>query len=280
MNFFVTGGTGFIGSHFLNRAISAGHRVQAIKRRSSEPPITVSNDVQWIEGSLCQVDFSRSGAGCSDCLIHCAAHGVHDIDNWQRCIQVNLNDSFRLLNSAIDSGISSIVIIGTCFEYGKSGERYDYIPETAPLEPTCAYGASKAALTLSMSALAVQHNIRLQILRPFHTFGSGEAPKRFFPSLKRAAENGLDFPMTTGEQVRDFCPVEIIADQILEAACNKKFPRGIPITRNLGCGKPQSLKEFAEFWWKEWGATGILKCGALPQRQNEVMRYVPLLKDS
>ncbi|MDB4356129.1 NAD(P)-dependent oxidoreductase [Akkermansiaceae bacterium] len=279
MKFFVTGGTGFIGSNFINRAISAGHQVKAIKRRGSYPPIKVSNQVEWIEGSFQQV-IPLIGECTSDCLIHFAAYGVYDTDNWEQCFQVNLNDSFSLLRSAIDAGTSSIVLIGTCFEYGKSGERYDYIPENAPLEPTCAYGASKAAMSLCMSAFAMRQNIRLQILRPFHTFGPGERKTRFFQSLKNAAKNGYDFPMTSGEQVRDFCSVSSVADQILEAASHKDIPQGIPLAHNLGTGRPQSLREFAEYWWEKWGATGDLQCGALPQRQNEVMRYVPLIKPS
>jgi hypothetical protein len=50
---------------------------------------------------------------------------------------------------------------------------------------------------------------------------------------------------------------------------------GHPSFYNIGTGKPQSLREFAEFWWEYWAANGELKFGEVSHRNNEVMRYVP-----
>jgi hypothetical protein len=47
------------------------------------------------------------------------------------------------------------------------------------------------------------------------------------------------------------------------------------LVKNVGSGKPQSIRDFAEFWWKKLGATGVLKFGELPYRDEEIMRYVP-----
>jgi len=48
-----------------------------------------------------------------------------------------------------------------------------------------------------------------------------------------------------------------------------------PLVANVGTGHPQTLLGFAEHWWKNWDAKGRLLPGALPYRDNEVMRYVP-----
>ena len=50
---------------------------------------------------------------------------------------------------------------------------------------------------------------------------------------------------------------------------------GVPRVRNVGTGRPQSVREFAEHWWREFGARGKLLFGALPYREGEVMRFVP-----
>jgi hypothetical protein len=43
----------------------------------------------------------------------------------------------------------------------------------------------------------------------------------------------------------------------------------------VASGRPQTLLEFARYWWSFWAATGSLLPGALPYRVGEIMRLVP-----
>jgi nucleoside-diphosphate-sugar epimerase len=172
------------------------------------------------------------------------------------------------------------VICGSCFEYGNAGKRYEFIPVDAPLEPTGPYHASKAAASMAALALATQRKLSMVILRPFHVFGEGESPERFWPMLRDAALTGRDLPMTLGEQVRDFIPVEQVADAFLRAVQREDIVAGSPVIENVGTGRPQKLREFAEYWWGKWEAKGSLSLGAIPYRQDEVMRYVPMISDA
>jgi nucleoside-diphosphate-sugar epimerase len=113
------------------------------------------------------------------------------------------------------------------------------------------------------------------IMRIFQVFGEGELESRFWPSLRKAAIAGEDFPMTRGEQIRDFIPVETVGGAFVGALARTDLCAGEPKVENLGTGKPQTLRAFAEFWWKQWKAKGRLKVGMLPYRDNEVMHYVP-----
>jgi len=83
--------------------------------------------------------------------------------------------------------------------------------------------------------------------------------------------------MTLGEQVRDFIPVEQVADAFVCALTRTDLSPGQAKVENLGTGQPQKVREFAEFWWKRWNAPGKLLFGSIPYRQNEIMRYVPEL---
>lgn len=277
MKIFVTGATGFIGSHLVHLAQSQGHDVVALRLAGSKPRISFDRQPKWLDGELSD-DWSEALAGC-DVFVHLAAYGVASgSNNWQRCFQVNVLDSIRLWQQAVAVGIKRFLIVGSCFEYGRSGLRYDAIPVTAPLEPTTAYGASKAAASMAALALAVEHQLRLVVVRPFHVYGEGEAPERFWPSLVAAAKEGKDYPMTLGEQIRDFVPVTSATDLMMQIAIstarNESFSNG-PLVVNLGSGHPRTLKAFAEEQWKRQGATGELKIGAVSYRDNEVMRYVP-----
>jgi len=88
------------------------------------------------------------------------------------------------------------VVVGSCFEYGRSGEWYEFIPPDAPLEPTQTYPASKAAASVAFYQLAVELNLRLSIHRIFQVFGEGEVESRLWPSLRKAAASGADLEMT------------------------------------------------------------------------------------
>ena len=275
MKLFITGGTGLIGSHLLAQALDAGHEVRAIRRsESSLPVIPLTHQPQWIESDLKGIKIGDL-SGC-DTLLHLAAYGVQTVENavWEKCIQTNVSDFQELMAKAIQAKIKNYVICGSCSEYGLSGLRYPEIPTDAPLEPTGAYHASKAAASAIAHAYAVQHSLQLAILRPFHVFGEGEAPQRLWPAIKKAALSGSNFPMTGGEQVRDFIHVSSAAAKFLEHAIYPRTLPGEPQVFHVSEGKPQTIRKFAEYWWQHWGASGKIQFGAVPYRQNEVMRYV------
>lgn len=123
-------------------------------------------------------------------------------------------------------------------------------------------------------ALCRELRFELIYLRLCSVYGQGQYSDNFWPCLRRAALAGVDFPMTMGDQVRDFMPVEDVALALLRAV-EQPPAAGEPRIRNVGTGKPQSTREFAAHWWRNWGARGQLLPGAVPYRPNEVMRYVP-----
>lgn len=218
--------------------------------------------------------------GCT-ALVHLAAHSANvPYDILENCIRWNVLAPLHMCSAAVEAGIETFVIAGSCFEYGRSGERYDFIPPDAPLEPIQTYPTSKAAASIAFHGFACDHNVRLLLLRIFQVFGDGELESRLWPSLRRAAFAGEDYPMTDGEQVRDFISVEQVAATFVAALNRTDLLPGQPKVENLGTGQPQTLRTFAEHWWAAWKAKGRLRFGEIPYRANEVMRYVPLMPTS
>ena len=82
--------------------------------------------------------------------------------------------------------------------------------------------------------------------------------------------------MTKGEQIRDYLHVSKVADLIIGELLQDTQDSCFMI-KNLGSGKPISMKEFALEQWSQFGAKGKLKNGSVPYRKNEIMRYVPKL---
>ena len=276
MRLFVTGGTGFIGSHFLNLAIANNHHVVAIRRNEdSKPRIPLAAEPEWLTKSLNNI--VESDLEGTDCLVHLASCGVTQSESWETLFQVNVLESLNLWNRAINAGIKKLIICGSCFEYGRSGEHYEFIPVDAPLLPATPYAASKAAASTAAIGLASDKEISITIMRPFHVYGEGEDMCRLWPSLRMAALLGKNYPMTAGQQVRDFVKVEIVACAFLAEATQQNFQFGQALVRNLGSGQPQTVLSFCQTWWKKWNAAGAIQPGAIAYRKNEVLRYVPQL---
>lgn len=277
MNIALTGGTGFIGSHFLKQALAAGHTVRAIRRSpSSKPRIAIAQQPEWLDCHLDEVTAEEL-KGC-EVLVHLAAHSVqYPFDSLVNCLRWNLMAVLALFEQAHLAGIQRYIVAGSCFEYGRSGERYEAIPTDAPLEPTNSYAASKAAASIVLRQWAEEHQLSLDILRVFHVYGEGEAESRFWPSLRRAALAGEDFRMTAGEQIRDFINVTDLAKIFVDRSTAFRGQDFVQCILNVGSGSPISLKDFAQKKWKLLNAQGRLLIGAIPYRQDEVMRFVPKL---
>lgn len=274
MKIALTGGTGFIGSHFLRQALAAKHIVLAVRRNTtSMPRIPLDQQPIWLDRQLDEVR-AEDLEGCN-VLVHLAAHtGNVPYDTLSNCLRWNLIAVLDLFEQARLAGIRRFIVAGSCFEYGRSGERYQEIPTNAPLEPTNSYATSKAAASIVLQQWANENKLSLEILRVFHVFGEGESETRLWPSLRSAALAGKDFRMTKGEQIRDFQPAEDVASIFLNRACLIGLPESSAIL-NLGTGNPLMINQFAQKWWLRWQATGKLLIGSLPYRYQEVMRFVP-----
>ncbi len=280
MRIFVTGGTGFVGSHFLNAAVGRGHDVVALKRSAGsapkvpiEPASGLGGSLDWLVKSMAEVE-EKDIEGCQ-ALVHLAAAGVSpQRATWAELLEWNVARPMDLFQTAHGAGVERFVVTGTFAEYGTAGERYEFIPTDAPLEPTFPYAASKAAFSVACRAFCVEKNAKVSYQRLFSAYGEGQHASNFWPSLKTAALAGRDFPMTPGEQIRDFISVDRVADALVAILDRNLNPRNFQV-ENLASGQPVALRNFATEWWNRFNAVGELQIGALPYRKAEVMRYVP-----
>jgi nucleoside-diphosphate-sugar epimerase len=277
MKLFVTGATGFIGSHFVRLALAQGHDVVAPRRPHSVVPAGLEK-VRWLSVPMDAIEPAEL-AGC-DALVHFAAAGVSpqkasrsEMTRW------NVDASLSLIERARIAGVRRFVLAGTFAEYGRSADRYNLIPPDAPLLPTSHYASSKAACFVSAYGAAVELGLELCYLRIFSAFGEGQFASNFWPALKRAALAGDDFAMTAGEQIRDYIAVEAVAKRFLHAVLRQDLVPGVPHVSNVGSGQPVAMVDFARRWWLHWNASGTLRVGDLPYRANEVMRFAPLITD-
>lgn len=281
MKIFVTGATGFIGQNLIKKALESDHQVYALTRKSTKSfKFESSSNLNWIVGEL-DGDYENIFEKC-DVLIHLASHGVSpQPGSWVDCIDANVKKSTKMLLSAITSGIKNFLISGSFAEYGEYGLKYKYIPVDSLLKPNGPYATTKAMFYEVCRQLSKEKNIKIIYARLFSVYGEGQNETNLWPSLKYAASNNLDFKMTKGEQVRDFVSVDHVCENFLKLInMYSTIDSGKLITINIGSGIPKSVAEFSKYWWKKYEAKGQLLIGALPYRKNEIMRYVPDIKNN
>ena len=132
MKIFLTGGTGFIGSHFIEQALNTGHEVIALRRSGSSARIPLSRQPVWIDGKLDE-DHGAILRGC-EVFVHFAAHTPNvPYDTLERCLYWNVTASVGLAEQALKQGVRKFLIAGSCFEYGRVAERVEKIAHRLPV---------------------------------------------------------------------------------------------------------------------------------------------------
>jgi len=175
MRLFLTGSTGFIGSHVLSAALAAGHEVRALQRSATSVPlIPLPRQPIWCEGDMNSSDAEwLEGV---DVVLHLASVGVSPKQaTWSELVEVNVVGSLRLLELAARTGVRRCVVAGTSHEYGNTARRFYAIPPNAPLEPLNAYGSSKAAAFQLLRTFAIESRLELCYCRIFSAYGEGQS---------------------------------------------------------------------------------------------------------
>ena len=196
-------------------------------------------------------------------VFHLAAAGVTDpgVDP-ALALAVNAGGTVRMLEALRERDVWRVVLAGTCYEYGAR--------ETVEgLDPFNAYAASKVAAWAFGRMYWRVHGLPIVTVRPFQVYGPGQIPHTLIPAAIRAALAGEDFPMTPGEQERDFIYVEDVVEGMLAAA---QAPGIEGQSLDLGTGQAHTVRQVVERVWAITAAQGHILAGALPYRPAEVMR--------
>ncbi|HVU05895.1 MAG TPA: UDP-glucose 4-epimerase GalE [Polyangiaceae bacterium] len=261
MNVVVTGGAGYIGSHMVRELLRAGHRVAIVDDLSTGHDDTVPDGVKLHRLNIHQYEEVR------DVL---RDHGAEAIFHFASRIQVgesvaapriyyrdNVIATLRLLDAALDAGVSRFVFSSSAAVYGNP-ERTP-LDEDHPTRPVNPYGDTKLAVERILSAYEAPYGFKSVSLRYFNAAGADVADglgerhdteTHLIPLLIQATLGqrgpvtlfGTDYPTPDGTCVRDYIHVRDLATAHLLAL--DYLNRGGETTRfNLGTGSGNSVRE-------------------------------------
>lgn len=223
----VTGGAGFIGSHVVDQLVAADNEV------------TIIDDFSI--GKWENIDHHRT-----DNRVHIQRADVRDLDAMVRlakdvdvvfhlacaCVRASLNDpmsshdinatgALNMCQASLENGVKRFVYTSSAEVYGSA--LYVPMDEGHPLNPTNAYGASKAAGEFYALAYWRSYGLPSVVVRLFNVYGPREHSEgtraEVIPKFVMRAMAGLQ-PVIfgTGQQTRDFTWVEDIVRGIIMAA--------------------------------------------------------------
>ena len=257
MRVLVTGGAGFIGSHFAKRLQAAGDDVRVLDKLtySGNPANLEGTGIELVAADICDAEaVGEAAAGC-DAIVNFAAetHVDRSILGPAEFIQTNVAGVQVLLDQARVAGIR-LVHVSTDEVYGDVDAGVSSV-EDDPLRPSSPYSAAKAGGDLQVLGSVRTYGVDALITRGSNTYGPFQYPEKLLPLFLTNALDGDPLPMYgDGNQVRDWLYVEDHCAGI-EAALRKGRAGE---AYNIGGGEEATNREITGLVLEHTGADASL----------------------
>jgi len=269
MKVLVTGGTGFIGRHVVTCLLARGHSVTVLARDPAKLETMPWRDsIAFVASDITQDPPRHEQLGRPDAVMHLAWTGLPNYTSLHH-FEDNLPAAYHFLKALVGGGVNHVLVAGTCFEYGL---RNGVLSETLPAQPVNAYALAKDTLRRFLEELRREQTDRfvLQWARLFYMYGPGQNPKSLLAQLDAAISAGAtEFPMSSGEQLRDYLPVDTVAESL---ATLLEHPQLDGIT-NICSGTPISVRRLVEEHLARQGAHLTLRLGRYPYAPCEPLAF-------
>jgi len=266
VNYLITGATGFIGPHLINRLISEGHTCRCLVRPGNEQKVQKDNNIEIRVGDITQPETLAGIATGIDRLLHMATLG--HMSNFtvteDMFYRINVLGTINIMREALRSEVKKIVHCSTVAAMGICDE----IPatENTKCNPHHAYGRSKLQAEKEIKRMVSENGLPATIIRFSMVYGPGD--QRDILRLTRLAKKGL-FPKVGNKP--KLTPLIHVEDAIqgLLLAAEKGMPGEVYLITNKQSEPFDKIREIIQeslgskshtLYVPEWAALAIATC--------------------
>jgi dTDP-glucose 4,6-dehydratase len=217
----VTGGAGFIGSHYVRSLLAGAYPAYAdadvvvldlltyAGTLTNLAPCAADPRLRFVRGDIRDPDVVAEVMSGTDVVVHFAAesHVDRSIAGAADFVSTNVVGTQVLLQAALECGVSRFVHVSTDEVYGSIDQ--GAWPESHPLEPNSPYSASKAASDLLARSYHRTHGLPVCITRCSNNYGPHQFPEKVIPLFVTNLLDGKKVPLYgDGLNVRDWLHVD------------------------------------------------------------------------
>ncbi|MDA3645731.1 dTDP-glucose 4,6-dehydratase [Saccharopolyspora indica] len=205
MRILVTGGAGFIGSHYVRTVLDGGYAACDGARVTVLDALTYAGNLanlpsshprlEFVRGDVHDLDLLLDLLPGHDAVVHFAAesHVDRSVAEADRFVRTNVVGSQRLFEACLRSKIERVVHVSTDEVYG-SIEQGAWT-EDAPLLPNSPYSAAKASSDLFARAYWRTHGLDVSITRCSNNYGPHQHPEKLIPNFVTRLLRGQQVPL-------------------------------------------------------------------------------------
>lgn len=188
---FVTGSSGFIGSHLVEKLVNQGYQVRGFVHYNSfnnwgwldTLPSKIMSNVEVFQGDIRDPSGVRKAMHGCDTVFHLAAliaipFSYHSPDTY---VDTNIKGTLNVLQAARELQTKRVLVTSTSEVYGTA--QYVPIDEKHPYQGQSPYSATKIGADRLAESFYRSFDLPVTIVRPFNTYGPRQSARAVIPTI-------------------------------------------------------------------------------------------------
>jgi len=289
MNYLVSGGAGFIGSHLVRVLHEQGANVRVLDNFSSGKPDNLKGlDVEIVRGDLRDASWVTKAVAGVNIIFHEGAFVSvpESMEKPQECFDVNVTGTSILFEAARKAGVQRVVIASSAAVYGDSEDMP--LVEDSQLKQLSPYASSKRIDEMYAELYTRSFGLEVVALRYFNVYGPRQRPDSMYAAavpifIRRMLDNKPITIFGDGGQTRDLINVHDVVQANLLASQHSAAPGQI---FNVCTGKETRLLDLLDVLYKifptapkhvyaEPRAGDIYRSVGSPKKAMEMLGFSP-----